>query len=275
MSFCDPGIQVNNLFDKGEFKPYWELTAPSTTFVANLVSGKPWDFTKDKMSGYEESQFTNELPGVPVNPVPFLFQTGYLTIDKITTTKRKSFFDGVEIDLENKYYSFRTPNNELKTPFIILLNDFLFKLMVKDQNEGTANFIAAISAKNPKVLTDIIGSGVFPVPSDLHTEKESFYHSLLATYILGLGFEVKSEDSGSGGYLDLLVKMNQDVRVVMELKYSHDPTKKAEKELDSLARLALKTIQDKGYDKQYRQTGQKVVNIGVGVYGKGQVKAHI
>jgi hypothetical protein len=82
---------INNLFDQGEFKPYWELTAPSASLITNLVKGKPWDFTKDKMPGYEESQFTNNLPGVPVSPVPFLFQTGYLTIDKITTTKRKSF----------------------------------------------------------------------------------------------------------------------------------------------------------------------------------------
>jgi hypothetical protein len=44
------------------------------------------------MSGCEESQFTNNLPGVPVSPVPFLFQTGCLTIDKITKIKRKSFF---------------------------------------------------------------------------------------------------------------------------------------------------------------------------------------
>jgi hypothetical protein len=59
----------------------------------------------------------------------------------------------------------------------------------------------------------------------------------------------------------------------MELKYSHDPTKKAGKELGSLTGQALKAIQDKGHDRQYRQTGQKAVNAGMGVFLKGQVKA--
>jgi hypothetical protein len=67
--------------------------------------------------------------------------------------------------------------------------------------------------------------------------------------------------------------MNTDVRVVIELKYSHDPARKAETRLKWLAKEALKTIKEKEYDKQYRQVGKKAVNIGVGVFMNGQVQA--
>jgi hypothetical protein len=40
-----------------------------------------------------------------------------------------------------------------------------------------------------------------------------------------------------------------------------------------LAEEALQTIKDKEYDKQYKQTGQKVADIGAGVFLKGKVKA--
>ncbi|MDR1085290.1 MAG: ATP-binding protein [Deltaproteobacteria bacterium] len=266
-------FSIINLFDNGEFKPYWELSSPSVNFITNLVKDKPWDFTKDKMSGYEESQFTNSLPGVPVNPVLFMFQTGYLTIDKITTAKIKTVFNGKKINTNKKLYSFKTPNTELETTFVVSLNEVLFNNLVKNKNEESIKFKAAISSKNPHELTNIIGSIFSAVPSDLHTEKESFYHSLLATYLLGLGLDAKSEDSGSGGYLDILVRIKPDVRVVIELKYSHDPARKAETRLKWLAKEALKTIKEKEYDKQYRQTDKKVVNIGVGVYMKGLVKA--
>jgi hypothetical protein len=79
------------------------------------------------------------------------------------------------------------------------------------------------------------------------------------------------ERSGSLGDLDLIVKFSPTIRAVIELKYSYNAVDE-DHTLDKLAQNALKAIYAKQYGQEYRTPENTVIDIGMGVFGRGQVK---
>ncbi|MDR2142408.1 MAG: hypothetical protein LBR11_11605 [Deltaproteobacteria bacterium] len=64
------------------------------------------------------------------------------------------------------------------------------------------------------------------------------------------------------------------LRAVLELKFAKsEEGAELEVALDKLARLGLQTIEEKEYGESYRLKGYDFAAIGVGVIGRGRVKA--
>jgi hypothetical protein len=126
-------------------------------------------------------------------------------------------------------------------------------------------------------LTNIIGSLFLGLPAEHHaaqTANESFYHSLLWAYCSGLVPQARAEEPGAMGDLDIILVLKDGAHVVMELKYAKDEGQTdIAPLLEKLARKALAAIKEKRYGDQYRRKGTDFITVGLGVFGRGQVKA--
>jgi uncharacterized protein with PIN domain len=102
-------------------------------------------------------------------------------------------------------------------------------------------------------------------------KNESYYHSVILSWFLAYGFDVKIVDSTSEGKIDATLETKDSV-VITEFKYSHD--KKNDKggvikakSVDELIDDVFVQIHDKKYFKKYYNKN-KIILLGVGISNK-------
>jgi hypothetical protein len=142
-------ISIMNFFDERTLKPYWAATPPSISFLTEEIKTNPLFFTNTYLHGYSYLDISLATVG-NINPVPLLFHTGYLTIDKISL---------IDDDLQ---YSFTVPNFEIEKPFYKILNEYLF---IKNSVTETAELNEALVKRNGTLLTKIIRRLFLRIPA--------------------------------------------------------------------------------------------------------------
>jgi hypothetical protein len=104
---------------------------------------------------------------------------------------------------------------------------------------------------------------------------------VLFAYCLAFFPDIWSEEPSFTYDYDIILTMKDDTRVVIELKYAKgdglpkDPEGQAKVDalLEKLAVTALDAIKEKKYGETYKRQGKKLLTVGLGVYGRGEVKA--
>ena len=256
-------ISILNFFDTSIFSDYWANTAPSAILLNNIISKSPFEFTYDKLIEIPERKFyTTTIDNF--DKLAFLFQTGYLTINKIT------------LDADDKrLFTLLPPNKEVKYDYFNILSNSLSHLLIKNAKLEAKNFFDAIITKDGDKLTNIIGAVFSLLPAEHHESnpaKESFYHCVFSAYCLGLAGEVRLEEAGAVGDSDLVLILKDDWRAIIEFKFE-GASPNPDSALARLAQNALDAIEAKRYDRHHRHRGKKVVTIGVGILGRGLAKA--
>ncbi|MDR1166089.1 MAG: AAA family ATPase [Deltaproteobacteria bacterium] len=269
---------------------YWMNHEPSAMFLTSVIAKDPLAFTANKLRKLTERNIkTTEVVGF-LTPLQALFQTGYLTVDKITYEKTL------------EYYSFRTPNEEVRPifeeEFRLSVSSF-FKIDMDDQNNF---FEDAINKEDAEKITKLISSLFLKLPARHHNPRESFYHSMLFAYFQAMRrVKVSAEIPGAKGVPDLLLIFEDGLYVVVEMKYKKETqeenmdkeievknedkrkarnTKKTrlvslksskdiEGELKKLALDGLAAIRRLGYGDPYFSEANKLLKMGVGVFGRG------
>ncbi|MDR1164887.1 MAG: ATP-binding protein [Deltaproteobacteria bacterium] len=254
-----------------DFDPHWIILGPSSNFLSSIVANNPLAFLMDKLQNFNLTDISIAEVG-SLAPVPALFQTGYLTIDTITRTRKKSIF------------SFKIPNEEIRPEFETLFRNNLFALLNKDPNEDGITLKKILDSGDASKISELITSLYSSLPAIHHRSEESFYHSLLYSYCWGiLEFAPLSEQPGGNGTPDIILFFNDGLYVVIELKYQKpeisknvetDP-EKLKKILENLATLGLKSIEEKKYANAYLSRAKKIIKIGLGVYHRGDSLALI
>ena len=171
------------------------------------------------------------------NPLPVIFQSGYLTI--------KSY------DKEFNTFTLCYPNREVKEGFIRFLlpyytqnkrhNTFDLRRFVQDLRGGRVEEfmtrLQSLFADTPYLL---VHGG----------DRERHYHNVIYLLTRLMGFYVKAEYQTAAGRIDMVLETS-DYVYVMEFK------------LDVSAEEALQQINDKGYALPFLSSGKKVFKIGV------------
>lgn len=218
-------------FDKDTFSHYW-IESGTPSFLIRILKEKDWDLATIPGSTCTES----DIKGADrylTNPVPILFQSGYLTI--------KAY------DKEFKEYTLDYPNMEVSEGFASeLLKDLtsnknvdtLIKKFVKDVRKGDAeSFMATLQS----LLTDI--------PYDQILDKEIHYENMAYLIMKLMGFYVNTEYKTSDGRIDMVVKTDHYI-YIMEFK------------LHGTAEDAIKQIRDKAYAMPFAKEGKHTILIG-------------
>jgi hypothetical protein len=266
-------ISILNFFEKVQFSTYWARTGSSSTLLSNITPTNPLPFTRENLEDVSLDTILATTTIDDIDPLSLLFYTGYLTIATFTEDSDKFFL--------------KMPNYEVKKNFFDVLSRKFRNLFVADDDKSYSKFNEIIRDRDASALSTYIEGIYFNLPHQHHQPTESHYHSVLWAYFFGLiqdpnrvGIEIPKFK----GDLDLLLilKDSDQTHVLIEFKYHYDDSifkKEDEKreyikgKLLSEAKTALSSIKEKNYAEPYRRLNKKVVEVGVGIYGRGLVLA--
>jgi len=224
-----------NTFDSLKFKEYWiETGTPS--FLVEVMKRTDYDVTGLSSEEADSTLLTN-IDTVFYNPVPLLYQSGYLTIkdyDKVT---------GI--------YTLGFPNVEVKHGFLSFLLDayttakgsgnLLIRKMNNDLLTGKPDdFMKRMEAFFARQNYQIQGNA----------EKDFQYAMSIILQLLGEDLVVHTEDATSEGRMDILVEAPNFIYIV-EIK------------INDTAEAALQQIEEKAYARKFADDKRKLFKIGV------------
>jgi hypothetical protein len=172
-----------------------------------------------------------------------LYQSGYLTIDRVETT----LFESLE-------YHLKIPNMEVKQS----LNDVIIKEIYNNhQNliEKKTNIYKSLLENNMDNLKISLQSIFATIPYNNFTKNnianyEGFYASVLYVYLQSLGLNIIGEDVTNKGRIDLTIKMDNAI-FILEFK------------VDGKKGEALEQIKDKNYALKYQNQNKDIYLIGI------------
>ncbi len=226
-------FSILNCFDQKSMDDFWVKSGNSKVFLTYLAKSD-FDVTEieDVWSDANEMEGTFKAD----NPIPLLFQTGYLTI--------KDYDEGT--------YRLGIPNGEVRTA---LVKELIPQIMGSQQRKFTKIFADLKKCTNrgdAEGMLTILQSLFAMAPyQDIDIPNlEKYYHLMVYYIFLMLGVEARSEISMSGGRIDLLVKALRYV-YVMEFK------------LDGSPEDALAQIDSHAYALPWQADGRTVYKIGV------------
>lgn len=233
-----PGIynpfSVLNTLASGRFRDYWFETGTPSFLVYQL---KKTEYPLESMT--EEELTTDTLNSIDImdeNPLPLLYQSGYLTI--------KSY------DKEFDCYQLCFPNREVEQGFIRYLLPFYTPKTKDKSSYAISHFVKDVRGGDAegfmRRLEGFFANGDYQVMGDL----EVYFQNTLYVIFRMLGFYVEVERHTTNGRMDIVLQ-TPDYVYIMELK------------INQSADIALQQIEEKGYAKAFMNDSRKLFKIGI------------
>ena len=238
--FCEDSVgmynpfSLLNTFASNKFREYWFETG-TPTFLVKVMQQTQYDISA--LSDQEvDSSLLSTVNTVFENPVPLLYQSGYLTIRGY--------------DEEFGLYRLGFPNREVKTGFL----NFIFQYYLPGEQTSGITLITkitrALRSGKPEdmmlLLESLFARANYQIQGD--AEKD-FQYAMYIIFEL-LGEYVQTEKQTSNGRIDILLQ-TKDYVYIMEIK------------TDSSADAALQQIDEKGYDRPFAADSRRLFRIGV------------
>ena len=229
----NPFSLLNALQDK-QFNDYWfETGTPS--FLVNLIKNTTYDISS--LQGEEvDSSLLISVNTAFANPIPLLYQSGYLTI--------------TAYDSEVGLYRLDFPNREVKNGFL----SFVLQYSTSSTISGKtliAKIHRALRDGRPddmmKELDVFFARKNYQIQAD---EEKDFQYAVSTIFEL-LSEDVQTERQTSNGRIDILLQTDKYI-YIMEIK------------VDSDADMALRQIDEKGYARPFATDNRRLFKIGVG-----------
>ena len=215
------------------FKNYWFETGTPTFLIRLVKNAKLYDFDGKETTISHLSSYDIER----LQPLPLLFQTGYLTIESY--------------DEESGIYTLKYPNKEVKKAYLdVLLEEYLHF----PQEHGIIlvyEIKKALEKGDLAHVEQMLNSLFKSLPYELwQKENEHFYHATIHISFSLLGVFIQSQIQTSDGRMDALVQ-TKDYVYCFEFK------------LDESAEVALQQIADKGYLVPFSHDPRKKISVGI------------
>ena len=239
--FCEDSIGIYNpfsllnTFQNKKFREYWFETG-TPGFLVEVMRKTSFDVTTLENQTVDSTLMSN-ADAIFENPVPYLFQSGYLTI-----TGYNDMF---------RLYQLGFPNQEVKNGFLNCLLKY-YVPMSPDMSGTTLIYQLwhSITEGNPESFMQILSSLFANISYQIQGETEKDFQ--YAMYIISalLGEYVQVERATSNGRIDLIIQTKEFI-YIFELKVNAD------------ADVALRQIDEKGYARPFEGDSRKLFKIGV------------
>ncbi len=238
--FVNNGVDVYNPFSllntfaNCEFGRYWfETGTPS--YLVEVMKQDNYrlpDLTREQVTG----DFLNSIDSMSKNPIPLIYQSGYLTI--------KAY------DPEFGFYTLGFPNKEVEEGFADYLLPFYTNVKQGDSAFFIGNFIREL--RHGLVDDFMLRMETMLADTDYKVVGDSELYFQNAFYLISrmLGFYTEVERETSNGRMDMTVK-TKDYIYIFEFK------------LNGSADDALRQIDEKGYAKPFALDNRKLIKVGV------------
>ena len=237
--FCpdSPGIynpfSLLNTFAKGRYGSYWFETGTPTYLVELLRKS---DYDLEQMSREETDSETLDSIFTGDNPIPVIYQSGYLTIKKY--------------DKEFGLYTLGFPNREVEEGFLKFLMPYYAKSDRTRSGFEIKRFVDDVRKGDIDGFMERLQGFLADCPYEMARDVELHYQNVLFIVFRLAGLYTRVEYHTSRGRIDMVVQ-TADYVYVMEFK------------LDGSAEQALQQIEEKQYALPFAADARKVFRIGV------------
>ena len=227
-------FSVLNTFAKLRFSDYWFETGTPSFLVHQL---KKTCYPLENMTVEEVATDTlNSIDVMDDNPLPLLYQSGYLTI--------RSY------DSEFDTYTLGFPNREVEQGFIKYLLPFYTPKVTDKTRFSIKQFTLDVQGGRAEAfmqrLEDFFATGDYEVVG----KAEKYFQNTLYVFFRLLGFYVDVERHTANDRMDTVIQTPQYI-YILELK------------IDRTAAEALQQIEDKGYARPFEGDRRTLFKIGV------------
>jgi Predicted AAA-ATPase/PD-(D/E)XK nuclease superfamily len=224
-----------NFLAKKTFKNYWFSTGTPTFLLEQMKLNGRFNFENVHTNTlvFEQYDIYN------IELISLLFQTGYLTVKELNPMNGDAVLD--------------YPNKEIRDSFYQFMINGLTNASRNNFHADSAVKIMTTAFKNAdlEAVKETLNTLLSGLPAETFDQKsEGLYHGLLHLTFKLLGIYIQSEVHSSKGQADSIVTTDSHV-FIFEFKFNRS------------TKEALKQIHLKNYAEQYRQSGKKIVGIGV------------
>ena len=238
--FCEDSMGIYNpfsllnTFDSLKFKEYWfETGTPS--FLVKVMKNTSYDITS--LSEQEaDSSLLTDIGSAFLNPVPLLYQSGYLTIK------------GYDEDFQ--MYRLGFPNREVKHGFLNYLMRYYTPVGSETPMMLISRMTRDIRGGNPESFMTRLDALFARTNYQIQGDCEKDFQYAMYIIIELMGEYVETERTTSNGRIDILIK-TKDYVYIIEIKTDSTPDE------------ALAQIEEKGYARPFADDPRRVFRIGV------------
>ncbi|MDR3338640.1 MAG: ATP-binding protein [Candidatus Symbiothrix sp.] len=228
-------FSVLNTFASMDFRDYWFKTG-TPTFLVNLLKREDFDIRNLESNVTIDARSIDDYRMDDDNPVPILYQSGYLTIK--------------DYDRLCDEYILGFPNGEVEYGFLYeLLPAYAPRNMNGDFSVG--KFVRDLLAGNVDGFMTRLRAFFAGIPYELNDKTERHYQTVFYLVFKLMGQFVEAEQRSAAGRADAIV-ITADTVYVFEFKLAGNAT----------AEDALKQIDEKGYLIPFTAGTRKIVKIG-------------
>ena len=222
-----------NTFAKRRYGSYWFETGTPTYLVELL---KKSDYDLERMTRVETSADILDSIFTDDNPIPVIYQSGYLTIK--------------DYDREFGMYTLGFPNREVEDGFMNFLLPYYSGVDKTQSPFEIKQFVRDVRSGDIDGFMERLQSFLADCPYELARDIELHYQNVLFIVFRLAGLYTEVEYRTSRGRIDLVLK-TRDYIYVMEFK------------LDGSAEDAIKQIEDRQYALPFASDPRKLFKIGV------------
>ena len=238
--FCEDSMGIYNpfsllnTFDSLKFKEYWfETGTPS--FLVKVMKNTSYDITS--LSEQEaDSSLLTDIGSAFLNPVPLLYQSGYLTIK------------GYDEDFQ--MYRLGFPNREVKHGFLNYLMRYYTPVGSETPMMLISRMTRDIRGGNPEGFMTRLDALFARTNYQIQGDCEKDFQYAMYIIIELMGEYVETERTTSDGRIDILIK-TKDYVYIIEIKTDSTPDE------------ALAQIEEKGYARPFADDRRRIFRIGV------------
>ena len=223
-----------NAFNSKNYDNFW-FESGTPTFLLDVL-GKN-DFNVCDLDGIMATKEQFDAPTeVITDPVPVLYQSGYLTIKGYNPMFRS--------------YTLGYPNSEVRYGFTEALLPRYIHRFPRENSFYLMTFIQDLMKGDIESCLERTRSFFASIPYDLENKTEKHYQTIFYLLFRLMGQYVDAEVKSAVGRADVVVRLT-DAVYVFEFKYDGTPEE------------ALAQIDSKGYAIPFQADGRKVFKIGV------------
>ena len=223
-----------NAFKYKEFGSYWFETG-TPTYLVKLLKKHHYDL--EQMAHEEtDAQVLNSIDSESTNPIPVIYQSGYLTI--------KGYDERFGI------YRLGFPNREVEEGFIRFLLPFYANVNKVESPFEVQKFVREVETGDYDSFFHRLQSFFADTTYEVIREQELHYENVLFIVFKLVGFYTKVEYHTNNGRVDLILQTDKFI-YIMDFK------------LNGTAEEALQQINNKRYALPFEADGRKLFKIGI------------
>ena len=220
--------------DSQEFNDYWFETG-TPTFLAETLKRNNYELenlTREEVS----SDLLGSLDSIDQNPLPLLYQSGYLTLK--------------DYNPDFGTYTLGFPNGEVERGFTRFLFRYYAPIRIYESDAFIKNFTIEVRNGQPEKFMPRLEAMFANQDYQVVGDTEIYFHNVTSLVFKLLGFYTDVERHTTDGRMDMLVQ-TKDYIYIFEFK------------IDKSADEALSQIEEKQYAKPFETDTRKLYKIGV------------